>query len=55
MHLPYYPPSEEAVEETNSLHQPKSLREAMEVTMDIEVEHQITQPEQQLTVMKTSL
>ena len=25
----------------------------MDVTMDIEVEHQITQPEQQLTVMET--
>ena len=37
----------------NSLHWPKSLREAMDVTMDMEVEHQITQPEQQLTVMET--
>ena len=37
----------------NSLHWPKSLREDMDVTMDIEVEHQITQPEQQLTVMET--
>ena len=37
----------------NSLHQPKSLREAMDVTMDMEVEHQITQPEQQLTIMET--
>ena len=27
----------------NSLHQPKSLREAMDVTMNLEVEHQITQ------------
>ena len=26
----------------NSLHQPKSLREAMDVIMDMEVEHQIT-------------
>ena len=25
----------------------------MDVTMDIEVEHQITQPEQQLTVIET--
>ena len=25
----------------------------MDVTMDIEVEHQITQPEQQLTIMET--
>ena len=37
----------------NSFHQPKSLREAMDVTMDIEVENQITQPEQQVTVMET--
>ena len=37
----------------NSLHQPKLLREAMDVTMDMEVEHQITQPEQQLTIMET--
>ena len=37
----------------NLLHQPQSLREAMDVTMDMEVEHQITQPEQQLTVMET--
>ena len=37
----------------NSLHEPKSLREAMDVTMDMEVEHQITQPEQQLTTMET--
>ena len=37
----------------NSLHQLKSLREAMDVTMDIKVEHQITQPEQQLTIMET--
>ena len=25
----------------------------MDVTMDMEVEHQITQPEQQLTIMET--
>ena len=37
----------------NSLHWPKLLREAMDVTMDTEVEHQITQPEQQLTIMET--
>ena len=37
----------------NSLHQPKSLREAMDVMMDMEVEHRITQPEQQLTIMET--
>ena len=37
----------------NSFYEPKSLREAMDVTMDIEVEHQITQPEQQLTIMET--
>ena len=37
----------------NSLHWPKLLREAMDVTMDMEVEHHITQPEQQLTVMET--
>ena len=37
----------------NSFHWPKSLREAMDVTMDIEVEHQITQPEQQLIIMET--
>ena len=37
----------------NSLHRPKSLREAMDVTMDIEVEHQIIQPESQLAVMET--
>ena len=37
----------------NSFYQPKSLREAMDVTMDIEVGHQITQPEQQLTIMET--
>ena len=37
----------------NSYHRPKSLREAMEVTMDIKVEHQITQPESQLAVMET--
>ena len=37
----------------NSFHRPKFLREAMDVTMDIEVEHQITQPESQLAVMET--
>ena len=37
----------------NSFHWLKSLREAMDITMDIEVEHQITQPEQQLTIMET--
>ena len=37
----------------NSFHRPKSLRQAMDVTMDIEVEHQITQPESQLPVMET--
>ena len=37
----------------NSFHWPKSLREVMDVTMDIEVEHQITQSEQQLTITET--
>ena len=37
----------------NSFHQPKLLREATDVTMDIEVEHQMTQPEPQVTVMET--
>ena len=37
----------------NTYHRPKSLREAMDVTMDFEVEHQITQPESELTVMET--
>ena len=34
-------------------YRPKSLREAMDVTMDSEVEHQITQPESQLIVMES--
>ena len=29
----------------NTYHRPKTLREAMDVTMEFEVEHQITQPE----------
>ena len=29
----------------NTYHRPKLLREAMDITMDFEVEHQITQPE----------
>ena len=37
----------------NTYHRPKTLREAMDVTMDFEVEHQITQPESDLTVMET--
>ena len=37
----------------NSFHRPKSLRKAMDVTMDIEMEHQITQPESQLAVTET--
>ena len=37
----------------NSFHRSKSLREAMDVTMDIELEHQVTQPESQLAVMET--
>ena len=51
-HLPYYP-TLKLLKKLNSLHQPKSLREAMDVIMDIEVEHQITQPEQQLPIMET--
>ena len=39
----------------NSFHRPKMLREAMDVTMDIEVEHQIIQPKSQLTVMEPAL
>ena len=35
----------------NTYHRPKSLREVMDVTMDFKVEHQITQPESELTVM----
>ena len=41
------------LQKLNSFHRPKSLREAMDVTMDIKVEHQITQPESQLAVMET--
>ena len=37
----------------NTYHRPKMLREAMDVTMDFEVEHQITQPESDLAVMET--
>ena len=37
----------------NTYHRPKTLREAMDVTMEFEVEHQITQPELDLTVMET--
>ena len=54
MHQPYYPISRgKPLKKLNSLHRPKSLREAMDVTMDIKVEHQITQPESQLAVMET--
>ena len=49
--LPYL--QRKLLKKLNSFHWPKSLREAMDVTMDIEVEHQITQPEQQLTIMET--
>ena len=37
----------------NSFHQPKLLKETMDVTMDIEVEQQITQPEPQVTIIET--
>ena len=37
----------------NSFHRPKSLREAIDITMDIEVDHPITQPESQLAVTET--
>ena len=37
----------------NTYHRPKLLREAMNVTMDFEVEHQITQSESDLAVMET--
>ena len=37
----------------NTYHRPKTLREAMDVTMEFEVEHQITQPELDLAVMET--
>ena len=37
----------------HSLHWPKSLREAMDVTMKMEVQNQITQTEQQVTIMET--
>ena len=44
-HLPYYPHLQrKLLKKLNSFHWPKLLREAMDVTMDIEVEHQITQP-----------
>ena len=49
--LPYL--QRKLLKKLNSFHQPKSLREAMDVTMDIEVEHQITQPEPQITIMET--
>ena len=37
----------------NTYHRLKTLREAMDVTMEFEVEHQITQPELDLTVLET--
>ena len=37
----------------NTYHRPKTLREAMDVTMDFKVEHQITQAESYLGVMET--
>ena len=37
----------------NNYHRLKALQEAMDVTMEFEVEHQITQPELHLTVIKT--
>ena len=37
----------------NTYHRPKTLKEAMDVTMDFKVEHQITQPESDLSVMET--
>ena len=36
-----------------SYHRPKTLWEAMDVTMEFEMEYQITQPELDLTVMET--
>ena len=50
MHQPYYPMK--LLKKLNSFHRPKSLREAMDATMDIKVEHQITQPESQVSVME---
>ena len=51
---PYYPHlQKKLLKKLNTYHRPKLLTEAMDVTMDIEVEHQITQPESQLTVMET--
>ena len=41
------------LKKVNSLPQPKSLREAMDVTMDMEGEQQITQHEQLLTIVET--
>ena len=37
----------------NTYHRPKSLREAMDVTMEFKVEHQITQPESELVEEKS--
>ena len=37
----------------NTYHRPKMLREAMDVTMEFKVEHQITQPQLDLAVMET--
>ena len=37
----------------NTYHRLKTLRAAMDVTMDFEMEHQITQPELDLAVMET--
>ena len=37
----------------NTYHRLKTLREAMDVTMEFKVEHQITQPELDLKVMET--
>ena len=37
----------------NTYHRPKTLREAMDVTMDFKVEHQITHPELDLAIMET--
>ena len=41
------------LKEVNNYHRPKTQREAMDITMEFEVEHQITQPGLDLTVMET--
>ena len=41
------------LEKLSFYHRPKSLKEAIGVTMGFEVEHQITQPELDLVVMET--